>query len=139
MTVPEVATMNETQPVVMEHVEDTVEEEFDFLREYDLILAELEDTRLTAGQVVALKSKPVHWSCRVTGCEYRIPVKISDLEAVPFLIIRHLIKDHGMTPDEIMVFEPGLGQEVDDYCRTMGFGTPVIEQTGVPTKMGSPR
>ena len=75
---------------------------------------------LTISQIVALASRALDWRCEKNACNHRIPISLDQVEAVPFLIVRHMVKDHGMRPEEVVDQEPALGKEVEEYCRGMG-------------------
>jgi len=48
------------------------------------------------------------WTCPHAPCTYTIPFGFAEIEAVPFHIIRHLHREHGMTPAEIIADDPTL-------------------------------
>lgn len=97
------------------------------------------ERRLSIREIVALRPKLLKWSCWIRGCDHRFRFRLDELEAAPFLVIRHLIRDHGMTPAEVIETEPILAQEVRDYCRSMGLDTPVAGCTGVSAEMDTRR
>ena len=70
--------------------------------------------------VMSMRRQTYRWSC--PGCPHRFRFKIDQIEAVPFFIIRHLIREHGIQPSRIAAVEPCLADEARAYCRLMHEG-----------------
>jgi len=87
-------------------------------------------------EIVRLATNSFAWYCGSYQCDHRIPISLSQIEAVPFLIVRHLMNDHGWMPEEVAEADPDLRYEVVNYCRAMGIEMPAWMQTGIPTKTG---
>ena len=45
---------------------------------------------------------------------------MDQIEAIPFFIVRHTLKNHGVAPEAVVVMEPSLAHEVEEYCGGMG-------------------
>jgi hypothetical protein len=75
--------------------------------------------RCTAGQVMALKAQMHAWRCPHNGCQHELRFKLDQVESIPFFIVRHLLRMHGLRPQAIIGMEPALSEEVHEYCRVM--------------------
>ena len=106
---------------------------------YEVRHGPMPEQRVMTSEVMALKHQRYKWCCWMHRCNHAIPFRGDELDAVPFLIVRHFINDHGLLPDAVAPLEPVLADEVAIYCKTVDMKTPVAEQTGVSTKMDSPR
>ncbi len=71
---------------------------------------------MTTAQVVALHRNIHEWCCGVVGCGFRMGVKLDQVDAISWLIVRHLIRVHGMSATEIVECDPCLASEVRVYC-----------------------
>jgi hypothetical protein len=69
---------------------------------------------------MSLMSSTLDWRCERRRRSHSISFSLDQIEAVPFLIVRHMVKDHGMTPEAVGEEEPCLAGEVEAYCREMG-------------------
>ena len=78
------------------------------------------ERRLTTSEVVRMVSDALEWRCESTGCDHALRFQVDQIEAIAFFIVRHMLKDHGMTPEEVVEAEPSLAHEVEEYCREMG-------------------
>lgn len=94
-------------------------------------------TGTTAKDSGEIECYTVLWYCPVKGCNYHLWALPEEAEGIPFLMVHHFIKDHGMRPAGIIEYDPILASEVRDYCAAMGMGPPAEFRTGVPTKMGA--
>ena len=111
----------------------------DSIGEYRVIMADLGEIRRSAEEIMVWKTHGQKWCCPRDGCDFVARFRMDELDAVPFLIVHHLIKAHGLTSSEVIEAEPSLGQEVRDYCRAMGKEkTPATEQAGVSIKKWIP-
>ena len=81
---------------------------------------------LTAAQLMKLKTRRHVWCC--PGCDHAIPFGTDQIEAVPFFIVRHVLRSHDIQPDRIIQAEPTLTDEVRAYCRQMG----IRSENGAP-------
>ena len=78
-----------------------------------------QEQQLSAEQIMHMHAQPLVWHCRRDGCDGLIRFDGAQLESVPFLIVRHFIRAHGLDPDAIACAETSLNDAVDDYCRRM--------------------
>ena len=76
--------------------------------------------KLTAAQVVSLMSRTLEWRCRRKDCSYALRFPLHQIDAIPFFIVRHMLEDHGVKPEEVVDTEPALAKEVEEYCRELG-------------------
>ena len=76
--------------------------------------------RLTTSEVVRMVRGMFEWRCSEKGCKHRLQFPLDQIGAIPFFIVRHMLKDHGMMPDAVVDREPALAREVEEYCREMG-------------------
>lgn len=76
---------------------------------------------LTTSRVLQLATRRFEWRCEKEGCGHVIPFSVEQIDAIPFLMVRHMLKDHSMTPTQVVGTAPTLASEVDDYCRRMGW------------------
>ena len=73
--------------------------------------------QLSTQQIMALKEHDYEWRC--DKCKHAIPTRLDQIEAVPWLIVRHLLGVHGMTVGDLVEDEPCLTREVRTYCADM--------------------
>jgi hypothetical protein len=73
--------------------------------------------RIDAAALMQLKRRVYVWAC--LGCTWRMRFAADQIGAVPFLVVRHLVRDHEIAATRIAVAEPALADEVQDYCRQM--------------------
>lgn len=74
---------------------------------------------LSSEQVMRLYANPLVWHCSRGDCGAHFCFDGAQLESVPFLIVRHFVRAHGLGPDAIVAAVPCLADAVDDYCRRM--------------------
>lgn len=75
------------------------------------------EQRIDAGRVMELKQAVFVWSC--PGCVHVYRFKADQVDAIPFFIVRHLMREHGIAAGRIVAVEPALAAEVQAYCRVM--------------------
>ena len=85
----------------------------------DALVAEGTARRLTTCQVVELRSVVLEWPCEARGCKHVLRFPADQVDAIPFFIVRHMLKDHGMRTEEVVDMEPSMSGDVDAYCRQM--------------------
>lgn len=87
-----------------------------------------DEQEVSAAEVMTLTRRAYRWSC--PGCHMRLPFTGRDVEPIPFLIVRHLVREHGISAGRIAAAEPALADEVQQYCQQMRLGdwTPAYEE-----------
>ena len=78
--------------------------------------------RMTTSEVVRMVGGMLEWACREKGCKHGLRFPPDQIEAIPFFIVRHMLKDHGVAPAALAEMEPSLAGEVEEYCGGMGVG-----------------
>ena len=136
----EVAKMDSEQNITpaMQLVE-VCDESPDAIVEHEVVLSDADEKELSTEEITALTTKRLRWCCWMAGCSYRFRVRLDQMDAMPFFIVRHLVKDHGLRSWEIIAAEPLLADEVRKYVESVGIEPPVTDRTGGSTKMESPR
>jgi len=76
------------------------------------------DIVIDARSLMHIRLQTYRWSC--PGCTHRLRFSIDQIEAIPFFIIRHLVREHGIRAGLIAAVEPSLADEAREYCRQMG-------------------
>ena len=84
--------------------------------------AEASAHRLTTPEVIRMVRDTLEWACREKGCKHGLRFPVDQIEAIPFFIVRHMVKDHGVAPEAVADMEPSLAGEVEEYCGGMGLG-----------------
>ncbi len=77
---------------------------------------------LTASEIISLRG-PVHeWRGWMEGCDQKVHFTLDQIDSVPFCIVRHLVKHHGLTPDAVVKaehhFHPRPGASPDQATCT---------------------
>jgi len=78
------------------------------------------EQEVNAEEITRMLTQAFVWRCSRTRCEDRVWFTGNQIEAVPFLIVRHLLRAHGLRTEQIVAAEPLLRDAVSDYCRRMG-------------------
>lgn len=125
-------------PPAMQLVE-VCEKGEDAIVEHEVVLSEADEKDLSTEEIMALTTKRLRWCCWMDGCSYRFRIRLDQMDAMPFFIVRHLVKDHGLRSWEIIAAEHSLADEVRKYVESVGIEPPVTDRTGGSTKMESPR
>jgi hypothetical protein len=84
----------------------------DGIEMYDVVFGDLGEERLTTEELVDLSGKPYKWCCGQPHCRHFIRFTLDQLDAIPFLIVRHLEKIHQMTHEQIEDAQPALKKEI---------------------------
>ena len=84
----------------------------DGIEMYDVVFGDLGEERLTTDSLVELMNTPYKWCCGERTCRHFIRFTLDQLDAIPFLIVRHLEKIHGMTREQIEEVQPALKKEI---------------------------
>lgn len=92
----------------------------DAIVEHEVVLSDADEKELTTEEIMALTTKQLRWRCRMDGCSYRFRIRLDQMDAAPFFIVRHLVREHGLRPWQIAEAEPSLADEVAEYWRTFG-------------------
>ena len=98
------------------------------------------EEQLLAHQIAAMKEQTYAWQCWMTGCAHKVRFPTKDVDAVPFLIVHHFVKDHKLAPGTVTAVIPEMADEVRAYRKATGIETPGFMRTGVSTnEMGTLR
>ena len=77
-----------------------------------------DELEVTAAQVIQMQTHTHVWRC--PDCDHQLRFTVDEIDAIPFFIVRHLLRIHDIEPDRVITAEPSLSAEVREYCRTMG-------------------
>ena len=98
------------------------------------------EQQLFAFEIATMRTQTHVWTCWMEGCTHQVRFPARDVDAVPFLIVHHFVKDHKQAPGTVTAVIPEMAEEVRAYCKAAGIETPGFARTGVSTdKMGMSR